>query len=77
MKSMFMSIPALVRVFKFIQIVEVEVDLIPIISASLVRAQTGGNCDFDIGDDWNRFKAENGENVLSFDLPSWWDQYLN
>lgn len=39
-------------------------------SASLLRSQTGGNCDFDIGDDWNRFKTDNGESVLSFDLPS-------
>ena len=51
--------------------------LIPMISASLLRSQTGENCDFDIGDDWNRFKADNGESVLSFDLPSWWDRYLN
>ena len=48
-----------------------KVGFIPIISASLLRGQTGGNCDFDIGDDWNRFKADNGESVLSFDLPSW------
>jgi hypothetical protein len=39
-------------------------------SASLLRSQTGGDCDFDIGNGLSQFEAANGEIVLAFDLPS-------
>jgi len=37
----------------------------------LLKSQTGGECDFDIGNGLSQFVADNGEFVLAFDLPSW------
>ena len=37
----------------------------------LLRSQTGGDCDFDIGNGLSQFAADNGEFVLGFDLLSW------
>ena len=39
-------------------------------SASLLKNQTGGDCDFDIGNGLSQYEKD-GEFVLAFDLPSW------
>ena len=49
----------------------VNVDVLPIKSATLLESQTGGDCDFNIGNISNHFKTNDEDLVFRFYLPSW------
>ena len=49
----------------------VNIDVLPIKSATLLESQTGGDCDFNIGNISNHFKANDEDLVFRFYLPSW------